>query len=119
MPVIPKDAVSNVLKPDKAGATLGEQVDFVIIAPHKSNSGGTSGTLYSIPVKTKDVEGDFPLNKTHMSMFIAAMGDNSDTWPKWRFKAFVVPQNNPQSGKQVHSWAVIPTSFVAPKGSAK
>jgi len=111
MPIIPDDAVSNILKPDKINAKLGEKVGFKITEPHKANAGGTSGTLYSVPVKCKGGAGDFPLNKTHMAMFIRKLGKNSDTWPNSTFDAFVVPQNNPQSKQQVHSWAVVEDSI--------
>jgi hypothetical protein len=119
MPIIPDDAVSNILKPDKIGAKLGDRLSFVITAPHKANAGGTSGTLYSVPVKTAKGAGDFPLNKTHMSMFIPALGKDSDDWIGGKFEAFVVPQNNPQSKAQVLSWAVVKESIVPAAKKAK
>jgi hypothetical protein len=121
-PKIPKDAISNILKPVSLGLAVGSKAGFRITAPHKANAGGTSGTLYSIPVRTSagsGGEGDFPLNKTHMAMFIEKLGDDSDVWVGANYDAFVVPQNNPQSKQLVLSRAVVKDTITAPKSKGK
>lgn len=60
-----------------------------------------------MPVKYDKGEGQFPLNKTHLSYLVKALGSNSDTWAGATYEASIIPQNNPQTSKQVLSWTII------------
>lgn len=116
MPKIPKEAlagVSNILKPAKLGLKVGDRETFKVAKPHTTGTGG----LYSLPVSYgRGIEGNFPLNKTHTTMFVEVLGENSDDWVGASFEAFVIPQNNPQSKAQVLSWSVVRDSI---KGKGK
>jgi hypothetical protein len=110
-PKIPKESlagVSNILKPAKLGLGIGDRQTFEVVKPHVVGQQG----LLSLPVKYGNgQEGNFPLNKTHTTMFVEKLGDDSDDWVGATFEAVVVPQNNPQSKTQVLAWSVVRDSI--------
>lgn len=119
MPVIPKERIAATIKPDSYGLEIGDKVDFKVTAPHKTGAQG----LYSLPVSFtingKTTEDNFPLNVTHTRMFVTEISENSDDWVGAKFRAAVVPQNNPQKNIQVKSWSILLGSIVAPTSKKK